>query len=60
MTNASLVVNSEITARPEISAFQSSCAKFRGIAATQNSPSHEIDCEERRWQLEWDRRNIED
>jgi hypothetical protein len=44
------------------------CLTSHSVIATQASdaretealPRYEIDAEERRWQLEWERRNIED
>jgi hypothetical protein len=29
-------------------------------STTQDAPRQEPDCEDRRWQLEWARRNVED
>jgi hypothetical protein len=39
----------------------SSAARSPSAAASAEAPGRdEIDWEERRWQMEWDRRNIED
>jgi hypothetical protein len=37
-----------------------SVAAQRPIAGDQASPAEGVDPQERRWQLEWDRRNVED
>jgi hypothetical protein len=40
---------------------QSSPEPFAILASTtQDAPRQEPDCEDRRWQLEWARRNVED
>jgi hypothetical protein len=40
---------------------QSSPEPFATLASTtQDAPRQEPDCEDRRWQLEWARRNVED
>ena len=39
---------------------QSACSPATAAAADAQGAQDEIDWEERRWQMEWDRRNIED
>jgi hypothetical protein len=39
---------------------QSACSPATAAAADTQGAQDEIDWEERRWQMEWDRRNVED
>ena len=39
---------------------QSSCSPATAAGADAQGANDEIDWEERRWQMEWDRRNVED
>jgi hypothetical protein len=60
MITASLALDSAVTARPGMSELPLASFTFLRAASLQDSQSQNIDWEERRWQLEWDRRNIED
>ncbi len=56
MTTAAF--NFAVVARPDT--IPSVNSAWLRAASLQDSQSQNIDWEERRWQLEWDRRNIED
>jgi hypothetical protein len=61
MTNAALALNSPV--RPATSfSFLINSAVCRPVEPrpVAPAPAQAIDPEERRWQLEWERRNIED
>ena len=59
MTNANLALNSPARPGAGVSLLINS-ATARPAEPRQDAAASAIDWEERRWQLEWERRNIED